>query len=401
MIQKEQMEVWILELSNFFVKNYKYQVITLNQETQEVWLINNDHKAYPIILLTAIKIEDLDVEAVQAHRRALSLLFKSEYGGINISVNPDTVQYDEGNVLVGVNSIKAPEAFLAEFSGLESVLQITKNFGSAKSRAVQSLNKSMTKLQKITNLRKNKVTTILSGIMLGVYLFVSIFAFMNDINGITALVMFGAYTKPMVSLAHEWWRIITPMFLHADILHLLMNLLAFKNIATIVEPELGWKRYLLVMVSGVIFGTGFTFIQGAHVIAVGASAGIYALLGVLLVMMYERELFKNKLVLRQVMSILSINLLLSIMPGVSFIGHLGGFYIGIFYGFAFSKRSDWKFIRDFGKGMTIASFMILAILLVTSTSGVLPSQTELEVIKQWDALGFKHYARRLFMLLIQ
>lgn len=51
--------------------------------------------------------------------------------------------------------------------------------------------------------------------------------------------------------------------------------------------------------------------------------------------------------------------------------------------------------------MTIASFMILAILLVTSTSGVLPSQTELEVIKQWDALGFKHYARRLFMLLIQ
>lgn len=401
MIQKEQMEVWILELSNYFVKKYKYQVITLNQETQEVWLINKDQKKHPIILLSAKRVEDFDSEAIDAHRRALSLLFKSEFGGINISVNPESLIYSETDVLVGVGSVRASNDVLAEFSSLDQVLQVTKNFGFAKNRAVQTLNKSMSKLQKMTNLKKNKVTTILSIIMLASYLFVSVFAYLNDISGISALVMFGAYTKPMVSLAHEWWRLITPMFLHADILHLLMNVIAFRNIAAIVEPELGWKRYLLVMVSGVIFGTGFTYVQGAYVIAVGASAGIYALLGVLLVMMYERELFKNKLVLRQVMSILSINLLLSLMPGVSFIGHLGGFYIGIFFGFAFSKRKDWKFIRDFGKGMTVASFVILGVLLFTSKSGVLPTQVEVDIIKQWDALGFKHYAARLFRLLIQ
>ena len=40
MMEHKQLEIWALELSNYFIKKHRYQLITFNQETSEMWLFN-------------------------------------------------------------------------------------------------------------------------------------------------------------------------------------------------------------------------------------------------------------------------------------------------------------------------------------------------------------------------
>ena len=47
--------VWQLELVNYFVKNYNYQIIKLvdgrNQKDNDFWLFNREHKNIPLLEL--------------------------------------------------------------------------------------------------------------------------------------------------------------------------------------------------------------------------------------------------------------------------------------------------------------------------------------------------------------
>ena len=44
-MQVNQNEIWALELSDYFMKKYKYQLMTVNKDTKELWLFNADNKA--------------------------------------------------------------------------------------------------------------------------------------------------------------------------------------------------------------------------------------------------------------------------------------------------------------------------------------------------------------------
>ena len=168
MITDTQLEVWILELSNFFVRNYRYQLITLNQETQEVWLYNKNHESSPVIMISTKPTQDWDLEELLAHRNALGLLIDCRCEGINISVNPESTLLDDMNILVGVDTVSSDQA-LEMFGGLDNVLKSSKNVSSARNRAMQSLRKSMRRLQKMSNFKNTIASTIISGILVVTY----------------------------------------------------------------------------------------------------------------------------------------------------------------------------------------------------------------------------------------
>lgn len=76
----------------------------------------------------------------------------------------------------------------------------------------------------------------------------------------------------------EWYRFIMPIFLHADFLHLVMNLIAQVIIGSMMEKLLTLYRtgaiYLLAGIGGVIAGC-----LGNDAISVGASGAIFGLCG--------------------------------------------------------------------------------------------------------------------------
>jgi len=77
----------------------------------------------------------------------------------------------------------------------------------------------------------------------------------------------------------DYWRLVTPVLLHANVLHLAANLRAWWSLR-FVETWFGPLGYLLIFVSSAAGGaaTSFAFHTGHHV-SVGASGAICGLLG--------------------------------------------------------------------------------------------------------------------------
>lgn len=394
MNQNAQLEVWTIELSNFLIKNHKYQLITLNQETQEVWLMNRENKLYPIIMISTLPVSQFNQVEIMTHRNALGMFTSSSGEGLNISVYPDFTESDEVNVVIGTEKVSSQQV-AEQFKGIEKVLQSSDNPTRARFKALQNLKKNLQRSQKKQALKTTWVTSVLTLLLIGAYFFTGYFSVQNNIGHSTSLVMLGAYYKPLIVNANEWWRFLTPMFLHADFIHLFMNLLAMNNIARIMEKELGSWRYLVTIILGVIFGSGFLYVRNENVIGIGISAGIYALLGVLIIYLYENHLLKNKAILSSVLSTLFMNVIISMLPGVSFTAHLGGLFVGVFLGFIFSKRKDWDLIRKMSWFFLITTSAMLIYGIVTKSYPIEPSALDLDVIQTWHRIGFDKYAERL------
>ena len=102
-----------------------------------------------------------------------------------------------------------------------------------------------------------------------------------DFDGRT-LVEFGAKYRPFI-VQGEWWRLITAGFLHGGLVHILMNSWVLFDLGPQVEESFGTSRYLVIYWVSTITGFLASFYFSAAV-SVGASAGIFGLIGAMVAM---------------------------------------------------------------------------------------------------------------------
>ncbi|HYG68724.1 MAG TPA: rhomboid family intramembrane serine protease [Anaeromyxobacteraceae bacterium] len=83
----------------------------------------------------------------------------------------------------------------------------------------------------------------------------------------------------------EWWRLVTPLLVHGGLLHLGVNMLALANVGPAVENLYGRIRLVAILFVGTVGATlgSFWFTRRPDVPSVGASGGLFALVGALLV----------------------------------------------------------------------------------------------------------------------
>lgn len=86
----------------------------------------------------------------------------------------------------------------------------------------------------------------------------------------------------------EWYRMITSMFLHAGIGHLVSNMLILYYIGNVVEKRIGHLPYLLLyFMSGLVgnvFSAGYELITNRYVSSIGASGAVFGVEGALLML---------------------------------------------------------------------------------------------------------------------
>ena len=136
----------------------------------------------------------------------------------------------------------------------------------------------------------------------------------------------------------EWWRLITSMYLHGGIMHLVFNCIILANIGLFLEPLLGRVQFMLIyLLTGVIASyTSLMFNFGS--VSVGASGAIFGLYGfffaLLLSNLFKRE-FRNQF-LKGILVFIGINLVLGyvveMIDNAAHIGGLiGGFLLGLLW----------------------------------------------------------------------
>jgi membrane associated rhomboid family serine protease len=144
----------------------------------------------------------------------------------------------------------------------------------------------------------------------------------------------GLYSYPAaVGGAFEPWRMFTSIFVHANVLHLLLNMYTLWVFGSALEPMLGRARYLtLFLISGFAGSLGVLLIASPIVPVVGASGAIFGLFGAFLII--QRRLGGNA---TQMLVLLAINLGIGFLPGFNIAwqahvgGLVGGFLVGLIY----------------------------------------------------------------------
>lgn len=155
---------------------------------------------------------------------------------------------------------------------------------------------------------------------------------------------------------------VTSIFLHASLQHLLANILIWFFAGSAVESEVGTLRMLFIFLLGAFMGNIFSLVfYGPAVVGIGASAGIFALLGAGM-LLRPLDLSFYPLVIPIPLAMLGLGyaiyntygFIANLEPNISYVGHFGGLFVGLFYGFSKKGVSE---------GMRII-FITLAVMLL-------------------------------------
>ncbi len=133
------------------------------------------------------------------------------------------------------------------------------------------------------------------------------------------------------------YQIVSSMFNHADIRHLLFNMLALYFIGPLIEQSIGPKRFLFLYLSAGLL-SGLFIILFSHNPAVGASGAINGIM-VAMALMYpnlKMMIFPLPFEVRAIV-LVGLYLAYDLLGGLGFLntriahfGHLGGAVMGAF-----------------------------------------------------------------------
>ncbi|KAI6162120.1 hypothetical protein EDD17DRAFT_1776938 [Pisolithus thermaeus] len=132
---------------------------------------------------------------------------------------------------------------------------------------------------------------------------------------------------------NQWFRFITPIFLHAGIIHILLNMLAQVTVSAQIEREMGSGGFFITYFAAGIFGNvlgGNFSLVGAP--SVGASGAIFGTVAVTWVDLFAHWRYHYQP--RKRLAWMSVELVLGIALGY-IPSHLGGLCMGLLVGTTF------------------------------------------------------------------
>lgn len=166
--------------------------------------------------------------------------------------------------------------------------------------------------------------------------------------GQTSLLLLGATGTIPVDEYGRYWSFLTANYLHGGILHIVFNLMAFRQVAPLVSQEFGSNRMIIIYTLGGIGGFILSYLVGIR-FTIGASAAICALIGSLLYFGKSRGGAYGTMVYREVGGwVIGLFIFGLIVPGINNWGHGGGLISGLLLGMLLGyneKRREMTFHR--------------------------------------------------------
>ncbi|KAG4998266.1 hypothetical protein JHK85_029705 [Glycine max] len=162
------------------------------------------------------------------------------------------------------------------------------------------------------------------------------------------LTKMGALRWDNVVNRHQGWRLVTCIWLHAGVIHLLANMLSLVFIGIRLEQQFGFiKIGIIYLVSG-FGGSVLSSLFIRDHISVGASGALFGLLGAMLSELITNwTIYSNKaMALITLLVIIVINLGIGILPHVDNFAHIGGFLVGLLLGFILLPRPQFGWLEQ-------------------------------------------------------
>ena len=195
--------------------------------------------------------------------------------------------------------------------------------------------------------RKIPYVTIVLIVLNVVYYFIIVSA--GSTNDLAYMISRGANCAPYVFERHEFWRILTSMFMHFSFQHLAGNMIYLGLVGYTYERVVGHMKFLLVyMLSGIgagVVSCAYYQLTGQAVVSAGASGAVYGLVAMVIYLMYTA---RKRTGLRPLMYRMAVVLLFLVYSnfgagrGVDLAAHLGGLVFGFIVSILFLPAKKKK-----------------------------------------------------------
>jgi rhomboid protease GluP len=344
---KEEYIFW--RLANFFIAQQDYRMIQLFEEQTELWLEKLENKNAPIIRILLSHLDwsnsmQRDIEFTAANGEKIrKQLNRNELSIINIYVSPyppvDEYQFRLEHPFIFPESNKTNvSTFLMSQGIYEAGFNLlSARFGQSIAFPIEEeysqedivciKEDTLNFAKKIVNEEK-AVFTDRKPIFTYCFLLIQAVMFIwLELHGgstnTSTLIKYGAKVNPLI-YEGEWWRFITPVFLHIGFLHLAMNSLALYYLGIAVEKIYGSIRFVFIYLFAGITGFIASFLFSTNLSA-GASGAIFGCFGALLYFGVIKPKLFARTMGRNVIFVLILNLALGFSTtGIDNAGHIGG-----------------------------------------------------------------------------
>ncbi|WP_042350096.1 rhomboid family intramembrane serine protease [Bacillus massiliigorillae] len=363
-----------------------YSVLTMSEDQNEVWLENNQKNNSSVLRFMRHDFDWANVLKHDLNRTAANgenirkQLFKRPITVLNTYITQyKPVDEYESYIKNGLKNNKTIiNSNIIDSEGLsEGIQKLEEKLGFSllnveeipsnieendikkmKQEVLHSAIQKRQEEQKVFQNGKPWFTKIFLGIQVLIFIIMEI---VGSSESTATLVEFGAKYNPLM-LEGEWWRFITPMFLHIGFLHLLMNSVALFYLGSEVEKIYGNARFFLIYLFAGFAGVVASFVFSNGTVAAGASGAIFGCFGALLYF----GIVNPKLFLRtmgtNIIVLILINLVLGFtISGIDNAGHIGGLIGGFLATAAVGIPKQMKPIYNAMAGviLVVGSFLLL------------------------------------------
>ncbi|HEY3844482.1 MAG TPA: rhomboid family intramembrane serine protease [Acidimicrobiales bacterium] len=166
---------------------------------------------------------------------------------------------------------------------------------------------------------------------------------------------------------HQYYRLVTAMFLHLNFLHIAFNMIALVIVGPAVEVMLGKTRFVtLYLLAGLGGSVASYLLSSASEFGAGASGAIFGVMGAYVILAQRR-----RQPLGQVVALIAINLVIGFTGNIDWRAHLGGLIIGSLTALLYDYAGQ---LRDVARGiaLTVAGSAATLVGLVVLVLAVAP-----------------------------
>lgn len=371
-IQLDDKNVIVMKLLHYFITEKNYSPIILQGAENEIWLENMDED-YKIVRIVSNYIhnnEQLDFDIFKTKRIVKKIkkkTFSFNMNTFSFFVNlGDNVNLKSSKDLECINikdekDIEKSKIVNTAFPDLSKKLDYNEEGFQLFMKITNDINEhnkdDAKKVDEVFRIKYPLITYIL--IIINVILY-----FIPKLTNTFGLLVndFCIYS-PLIRNG-EVYRLLTGIFLHANIFHLGFNCYALYVIGSQLESYLGKVKYLIVYLFSGICGSLLSMLFLKNAASVGASGAIFGLMGSLLYFGYYYRVYLSTALKSQIIPLIVFNLLIGfVLENIDVASHIGGLIGGYIITMGVGlKYKGSKFEKINGIIVSILYFLFLIVM---------------------------------------
>ena len=327
----------VMNLINYFITEENYNPMIIHGLNDEIWLENldNDYKIIRIVSHHIHNKEQLEFDKFKLGKIVKQIKKKTFSFRVNVlsiytDIENEKLLTDDDVYIKREEDINNPKLTNIfpdivhktrhDEKGIEYFVKVSNNIN-AKNEAKGR------EAEKIFSYKKPFVTYCIMAIC--ILLFLAMYLFGNGSEDINTLLLFGANLDSYVKDG-QIYRLVTCIFLHIGIWHLICNMYSLYVIGKEIESLYGRIKYIIIFIGSGICGSLLSIAFTHNTVSAGASGAIFGLLGSLLYFGYYYRAYLGNSIKKSILPVIIINLAIGFLSsGIDNAAHIGGLVGGI------------------------------------------------------------------------